>query len=150
MNENKDDIIIAIIEKDSLSINEYIRENSEGFIEVISELKIYNDSMPKILKYFESYNKIKDIDLESSNLILEKINDELYSINTRDLLDDAPISDETLKALISDLASSLLYYDRKSDSEISPTRINSYLSKNKDKIDLMIEEFKKSILEALD
>lgn len=123
-------------------IHNTLQSNEKEYMSIIFSLNIEEDLLNEIKANWKSYKAVKSIDENASNIMYEKLLNSIDKMDTKLLKTDIPLSDEVVESLVSDLVGALLYYDRKSDDEISPERINSYFKNNETKISIMAEKFK--------
>lgn len=123
-------------------IHNTLQSNEKEYMSIIFSLNIEEDLLNEIKANWKSYKAVKSVDENASNIMYEKLLNSIDKMDTKILKTDIPLSDEVVEALVSDLVGALLYYDRKSDDEISSERINSYFKNDENKISIMAEKFK--------
>lgn len=123
-------------------IHNTLQSNEKEYMSIILSLNIEEDLLNEIKANWKSYKAVKSVDENASNIMYEKLLNSIDKMDTKLLKTDIPLSDEVVEALVSDLVGALLYYDRKSDDEISSERINSYFKNDETKISIMAEKFK--------
>jgi hypothetical protein len=123
-------------------IHNTLQSNEKEYMSIIFSLNIEEDLLNEIKANWKSYKAVKSVDENASNIMYEKLLNSIDKMDTKLLKTDIPLSDEVVEALVSDLVGALLYYDRKSDDEISSERINSYFKNDETKISIMAEKFK--------
>lgn len=125
------------------------KENEDETIEMILSLPINENEKKSIEKSFESYKKVKNIDESVKELALEKLLNNIYNIEIYEIISNQPLDDSEVEAIVKDLVSNFLYYDRKSDEVVNPDRIQNYFVENPSKVSNIAKVFENQIKKYL-
>ena len=125
------------------------KENEDETIEMILSLPINENEKKSIKKSFESYKKVKNIDESVKELALEKLLNNIYNIEIHEIIATQPLEDLEVEAIVKDLVSDFLYYNRKHDDVVNPDRIQNYFVENPSKVSNIAKVFENQIKKYL-
>lgn len=132
------------------TIRNTLQSNEKEYMAIILTLNIEENLLNEIKSNWKSYKAVKTVDENAANIMYEELLNSINKMDTKLLKNEVPLTDEIVEGLVTDLVSALLYYDRKSDDEISHERIMSYFKNDKNKIVIMTEKFNQALSDYLE
>lgn len=132
--------LVEILKHESLISSELDNDPISFMLEIKKTVE-NKELLLEIEDYYQAYSQIKSPRFKT--LLIRSI----QKIDYKELMADVPVSDEILSNVIQDLVSDFVYYDRKSDEDLTVDQIQNFFNSDPMALYKCISLFKKHLEE---